>query len=372
MATKDYYRILGVDRNASTEEIRKAYRRLAKQYHPDRNRGSKEAEQRFKEITEAHAVLSDEQKRRQYDLMGDASSRFGEGGVFWDNIMSGMGRPHARAGPFTYEDLGDLGDLYSQLFGAESPFTAGGPQTYEQEAAGEDIVTHVQVPFDLSVRGGHIKVIVPVEETCSACGGRGTAPGASRPCPTCRGSGMVQRAMGGFAFRRPCPQCLGRGQSVAAPCPECGGRGRTPRRRRFKVTIPAGVREGQRIRLAGEGNAGRTGGAKGDLLVEVSIAPHAEFRREGNDVYSEVAINVVQAALGTRIPVQTAQGPVSLKVPAGTNSGAKLRLRGKGVISADGTTGDHYVIVKVVTPQHLSEEQKRLLEQFAESAKLER
>jgi molecular chaperone DnaJ len=372
---KDYYQLLGVERNATKDEIHKAYRKLAKKHHPDRNKGDRSAEAKFKDIGEAYSVLGDDQKRRQYDLMGSASFQSPGGQEFWDQVMGGAGRrPRGGEGQtFTYENLGDLGDLFSQFFGRESPFEAHGGFDGQHPVRGEDRVAQVDIPFETSIHGGHISVTVPHRSACPSCGGSGAAPGSKpRACETCGGSGMVQASMGGFAVRRPCPHCLGRGRIGGPPCGECRGTGQVERTRTLKVRVPAGVSQGQRIRLAGQGEPGVSGAPSGDLYIEVQVAPGEGLRREGNDVYSEIQINILQAALGTRAEVGTVQGKLMLSIPAGTESGAKLRLRGKGVRSEDRGTGDHYVVVHVQTPKNLTDEQKRLLEQFGKAAGITR
>ncbi len=227
----------------------------------------------------------------------------------------------------------------------------------------------MRVPFDQAVRGGRMAIQVPGSFTCKTCNGTGAAPGTqAQTCAQCHGSGAVQETQGGFAFSRPCPRCYGRGTIITNPCPTCHGAGQTQTRRTYQVKIPKGVRNGQRIRLAGQGEPGRNGGPSGDLYVTINVAPHPKFRRRGNDVTSEVTVNMAQAALGAQVPVETVNGPAKVKVPPGTQSGTKLRLRGRGIQGSDGRKGDHYVVVKVQTPKHLSDEQKDLLRRFAESA----
>ncbi len=376
MAKKDYYKILGVERSASKEEIRRVYRRLAKEWHPDRHRGSADAEARFKELSEAYAILSDDQKRRQYDLMGEAGAYSGGGEQFWDSFMRGRGgQAQGGVGPdgrtYTYENLGDLGDLFSQLFRGQAAREGTRQGAREERGHGEDVVTRVHIPFELSVKGGPLRVTLPLQQACSACGGSGAAPGGARRCNNCAGTGMVQMGMGGFAFSRPCPQCFGRGQVIIKSCPQCLGSGQESKRKSFIVQVPPGIKDGQRIRLAGQGLPGEHG-APGDLYVEVRVNPDERFRREGNDIYSDLAINLVQAALGTEVPVETVQGRVTVKIPRGTNSGVKLRLRGKGVVTSHGQAGDHYVVINVIIPKDLTEEQRKLLEKLADSAKLPR
>jgi len=368
MPEKDYYAILGVSRDATEEEIKKAYRRLAKKYHPDRNKGDKEAERRFKEINEAHSILTDKEKRAQYDRFGSVRDKGFTGGNFWEEFASRSGGPHAER--FSWSDLGDLGDIFSQFFRREGPFGTrvrrGGP------VRGEDIETTVEVPFDVAVNGGEVVTSVSGTFPCRTCGGSGARPGTgTQICPECGGTGVVQDFQGAFAFSRPCPRCYGRGEIVSMPCAACRGTGQEQSVRRYQVRIPRGVRDGQRIRLAGQGLPGRDGGPPGDLLVEVKVGAHPRFRREGNDVHSDVYVNMVQAALGTTIQTDTVRGPVRVRIPAGTQPGTVLRLRGRGISGSDGRTGDHYVHVHVTVPRHLSEEQRRVLETFARSAGLE-
>jgi len=365
---KDYYQILGVARNATEEEIKRAYRWLARQYHPDRHKGDKQAEQKFKEINEAYHVLMDKEKRAQYDRFGEARERGFTGTDFWEAFTRGR-----RAGPqeaFSWTDLGGLGDILSQFFRRESPFASrvwrAGP------ARGEDVEVAAEVPFDVAVRGGRMTVSVPGVYACSRCRGSGAEPGTrSQVCPTCHGTGHVEAVQGAFAFSRPCPRCFGRGQVIATPCRECRGTGQVETTRRFQVTIPRGVRDGARIRLAGQGQPGRDGGPSGDLYVRVRVTRHPEFQRSGNDIISQATINLVQAALGTKLRVRTVQGDALVTVPPGTQPGDRLRLRGKGVKGPDGRAGDHYVVIRVTVPKNLTQEQKDLLRRFARSAGLE-
>ena len=250
----------------------------------------------------------------------------------------------------------------------------GGPGAAAQQrpARGKDVVTSVTVSFDQAVEGTTLRLSLPLTQTCSRCKGSGAEPGTSATtCAACGGRGTVQSQQVGFAFSRPCPQCFGRGKVVTSPCSNCRGLGEEKRTRRFAVKIPRGVRNGQKIRLAGHGEPGRVGGPPGDLLVEVRVRGHASFRREDNDIHSEAAINMVQAALGAKIKVPTINGSVTLKVPPGTDSGARLRLRGRGVQTAGGGKGDHYVTIRVETPRKLKPAQKELLKQFAKEAGLE-
>ena len=368
---KDYYEILGVPRTASEEEIKKAFRRLAKQYHPDRNKGRKEAEQRFKEINEAHNVLIDKEKRAQYDQFGEARAKGFAGSEFWDSFRSRQGG-QPRGQPegeeyFSGGESGDLGDIFSQFFRREAPF--GGHSRRRGPRRGEDIEVALQVPFEMAAHGGETEIAIPSVFGCDRCGGSGAEPGTrSQVCPVCHGAGEVQSVQGAFAFSRPCPRCYGRGEVIAKPCSKCNGTGEIQTTRRFRLKIPRGVRDGQKIRLAGQGQPGRDGGPSGNLLVEVRVEEHAHFKRKGDDIYGEAAINAVQAALGARVHVPTIHGDVALRIPAGTQPGTTLRLRGRGVTSADGRAGDHYITIRVTTPTNLSEDQKKLLREFARSA----
>jgi molecular chaperone DnaJ len=372
MAQKDYYEILGVSEGASDAEIKKAYRRLAKKYHPDSNPNNKMAEEKFKEVSEAHEVLSNPEKRKQYDQlrhMGRSGfTGFGgaEGARGFEDLF---GRRGARGRTFTYEDLGgfgNLGDLFSNIFdmGEASRRQRWGPQK------GADLYAEVEIPFDLAISGGKTAVELRKEEVCPVCQGTGAKPGTSMStCPQCGGSGMVSFSQGGFAVSRPCPRCLGRGKIITAPCPRCGGRGQISALRKLIITIPAGISDGTQLRLRGQGQPGTAGGPAGDLMVKVNVGQHRFFERRGNDVYCKVPINIAQAALGTKVRVRTLDGRVELKIPPGTQSGTKFRLKGKGV-KANGSKGDQYVEVAVEVPKRLSQKQKELLEQFARESGL--
>ena len=368
MAGTDYYSVLGVEKTATEDEIKQAYRRLAKRYHPDKNKGDKEAERRFKEINEAYEVLSDKQKRTRYDQFRDGGYQYQEGDfadAFGRGAGGAGGRP--RPGGFRAEDLGDLGDLFENFFGgAQAGRRAGGGASER----GNDLLYEVQVPFETAAFGGRTPINVLRQESCATCRGEGVAPGASRhACPMCRGSGRVQIGQGGFAFSRACPQCMGRGEIVTGLCPTCHGAGRVQRTRTIEVNIPPGVNDGQKIRLAGQGDVGARGGSSGDLLLEIHIKPDAEFTRVGPDVYSDLAVGMAEAALGTTQDIKTIHGRVTVKIPPGTQSGTKLRLRGRGVPGPNGVFGDHYVRIKVETPRNLTAEQESLLREFEKAAK---
>ena len=377
-STKDFYQVLGVSEKAPADEIKKAYRKLAKQHHPDANPNNPQAADRFKEIGEAYAVLSDAEKRKQYDQMRrlGAFGGFGRGGP-----GGGMRRePGAPAGggsaggSFSFEDLGDfggLGDLFSTLFDRGrrgGPAGSGRPGGAER---GENVEYVVEIPFETAVAGGKISIDVPITEECATCGGNGAAPGSgTHRCPECAGTGTIAFGQGGFQVKRPCPACLGRGQVPDQPCPSCGGAGMVRQTRTIQVAVPEAVETGTKVRIAGQGERGRQGGQAGDLVITFKVAPHKFFHREGLDVHVSVPINLVQATLGSKIRVRTVRGKrVVLTIPPGTQTGTKFRIRGQG-IEKSGRVGDQYVEVKIEIPEKLSDEEQKLLEQFAAASGL--
>ncbi|MBX6362230.1 MAG: molecular chaperone DnaJ [Gemmatimonadetes bacterium] len=367
--TKDYYQILGVAETATPDEIKKAYRRLAKQYHPDANPNNPQAAERFKEVGEAYAVLSDAEKRRQYDQV--RKDPFAGFGGFGGGARRPGGAPGAEHVRFSFEDLGDvggLGDIFSSIFdlgGRRRGRTRTGPQR------GQDVEFVVEIPFAMAARGGKVPITVPVTEECATCGGSGNAPGTKpQTCHECGGSGQISFGQGSFAVSRPCPVCLGRGTVPTRPCPTCGGTGHVREQRQIMLTVPAGVDTGSKLRLSGQGERGVNGGAPGDLIVNFRVKPDPFFRREGLDVYCTVPINVAQAMLGSRIRVRTVDGKkVALKIPAGTQSGTRFRIPSQG-IEKSGRRGDQYVQVKITVPSELSADQERLVREFAKAANL--
>ena len=353
MPEKDYYKVLGVKPDASQEKIRKAYRRLAKKYHPDHHSGSKTAEDKFKEIGEAYSVLGDAKKRKEYDLWRQASMRGGAFQGFGDFGQSFEGR-QGRTGA----GQGGFADLFSQIFG-------GAARGATARRRGSDVRSSITIPFETAVYGGEVEVRIPREKSCPDCDGSGAASGSkAEPCPRCQGTGHVLSGQGGFSVSTPCPSCFGRGRIIETPCGRCRGTGTVEDMSRVKVTIPKGISDGQRMRLAHLGQPGSGGGEAGDLLLEVKVAPHPVYRRRGRDIYSKAAVSMVDAALGTERDVQTMHGAVTLKIPPGTQPGQKLRIRGYGLETSDGRKGDHYVEVQVSIPRKLTEEQKRLLKQL--------
>jgi molecular chaperone DnaJ len=360
VAAKDFYQVLGVSDAASQGEIKKAYRRLAKQYHPDANPNNAAAAERFKEISEAHSVLSDAEKRKQYDQM----RRLGafDGGP---RRSSGGPRPAGAPGDvgaegFDFGDFGGLGDIFSSIFGR------GGRQA---EPKGESLEAVVEVPFRVAALGGKITVTIPVTEPCPTCSGSGGAPGATwSTCPECNGRGTISFGQGGFAVNRPCPQCRGRGKIPSQPCPTCRGAGDVRTERRVAITVPPATETGSRIRLRGQGESSRPGGTPGDLIITFQVQPDRFFRREGLDVVCDVPLNVAQVTLGTRLRVRTLDGKkVMLRIPPGTQPGRKFRIKGQG-LEKNGRKGDQLVGVQITVPNELTPEQQDLMKKFAESA----
>ena len=369
--SKDYYQILGISESASQEEIKKAYRKLAKQHHPDANQNDPRAAERFKEVGEAYAVLSKPDKRKQYDQMRRMGpfTGFGGGspGAGGRGFGSGMGT--GAGGRFSVDDLGDLGglgDLFSSIFDFGRKRQARtGPQR------GNDVDYTVEISFETAARGGAVSVVVPVTEDCAVCGGMGATPGSRMVvCTECGGSGNVSFGQGGFAVNRPCPACYGRGQIPAEPCASCGGTGKVRHERQIRVKVPAGIDTGSKLRLSGQGAGGGAGGAPGDLLITFRVKPHRFFRRKGLDVHCTVPLNIAQAALGSKIRVKTVEGQkVSLRIPPGTQSGTKFRVPGQGV-EKGGQRGDQYVQVRITVPEKLDPDEERLMREFAEAADL--
>ena len=361
MAAKDFYQVLGVPDTASQNDIKKAYRRLAKQYHPDANPNNAQAAERFKEISEAHSVLSDAEKRKQYDTMRKYGAFAGAaGGPAGRRAGSGGGGGGFTTETVDFGDLGGLGDIFSSIFGRG-----------RREERGDTLETVVEVPFRVAILGGKIAVTLPVTEPCSTCAGSGGAPGATfTTCPECNGRGTISFGQGGFAVNRPCPQCRGRGRIPSQPCPTCRGAGEVRSERRIHITVPPGTEEGTRMRLRGQGGRGRPGEPAGDLLVTFQVQPDRFFRRDGLDLVSEVPINLAQAVLGTRIRVRTIDGKkVVLRIPPGTQPGRRFRIKGLGV-EKNGRRGDQLVQVDLTVPENLSAEQQEMMKKFAEAAGL--
>jgi molecular chaperone DnaJ len=351
MAKQDYYAILGVQRGASADDMKKAYRKLAMQYHPDRNPGDAKAEAKFKELNEAYDVLKDDQKRSAYDRFGHAAFENGGG-------------PQPGAGGFGFE--GGLGDIFDQMFG-------GGRRPGDRAQTGADLRAEVTIQLAEAFAGTKANVRVPTRVTCDACSGSGSADknASADSCGTCGGAGRVRAQQGFFLVERTCPTCGGSGRVVRNPCRVCTGAGTVPREKTLSVQIPAGVEDGTRIRLSGEGEAGGRGAAPGDLYVHVAIAPHEIFQRDGANIFCRVPLRMTQAALGGEIEVPTIDGSAAkVKIPAGSQTGDQFRLRSKGFsVLRSAQRGDMYIQIAVETPQNLTRRQRELLEEFETEAK---
>jgi molecular chaperone DnaJ len=356
MATKkDYYELLGVSRTASSDDIKKAYRAMAKKYHPDANPNNKEAEERFKEVNEAYEVLSDPQKKAAYDQFGHAGVGAGGPGGFG----GGGFRSQDFGNAADFEDI--FGDVFSNFFGG-----APGGRSRHQAQEGDDLRYDLNLTFEQAAFGTSQDIKLRKLSTCESCHGSGAKPGSGRVvCPTCKGTGQIRSSQGFFTIARTCTRCGGQGEMPGTPCPACHGQGRIEKERVITVKVPAGVDEGSRLRIRGEGEAGLNGGPAGDLYVFLHVEAHDFFERDGADLHCQVPISFVQAALGAEVEVPTLEGPVKMKVPAGTQSGKVFRLREKGLRTPQTSqVGDLLVTVDVETPTDLSAKQKKLLEEF--------
>jgi molecular chaperone DnaJ len=373
--TKDYYAVLGMPASATQDEIKKQYRKLAAKHHPDKNPNDSKAAERFKEISEAYQVLGDPEKRKQYDQMRQLGAFGGFGATGPRRGGPQPGSPFGGAGggqTFRFEDLGDvgiggLGDLFSSMFGGGT----GGRSRARGPERGQDVETQITIPFRTAALGGKVPIELEVNEECATCHGTGAAPGAKvQTCPECQGRGTISFGQGGFAVQRPCPMCLGKGTVPTERCPTCGGSGEVRSRKKMMITVPPGVDNGTKLRLKGQGARGARGGTSGDLLISFQVEPDRFFKREGLDVIAPVPINIAQATLGSKISVKALNGKrVAIKIPAGTASGKRFRVRGQG-IAKDGQTGDLIVQVDVSVPEKLTEEQEKAMREFAEASGL--
>jgi molecular chaperone DnaJ len=350
---RDFYEVLGVSRTAGDQDIKSAYRKLALKYHPDRNPGDKAAEERFKEAAEAYAVLADADKRARYD-------RFGHAGV-----AGAAGGPGGGVDPTIFADFQDIFGGLGDIFGFGDVFGGGrrrgGPQR------GADLRYDMEIAFEQAARGAETTIQIPRLETCESCSGSGAAPGTSATaCPQCRGTGQLRYQQGFFTVARTCGQCRGTGKVIAKPCATCRGQGTTEQQRKLTVKIPAGIATGQRLRLAGEGEAGARGGPAGDLYVVIHVSEHEFFQRDGNHLHCEVPLSFPTLALGGDITVPGIDGDESLRIPEGTQPGTTFKVKGKGMPDVSGRgQGDLLVTVQAVTPRKLTKDQRKLLEQLA-------
>ena len=359
MTKRDYYEVLGVAKNASEADIKKAYRRLAMKHHPDRNPDDKSAEARFKEANEAYEILTDAQKRAAYD-------QFGHAGV--DPSMAAGGRGpgggfYGAAGSASFADI--FGDVFGDIFGGGG----GGARRGSQAFRGADLRYNLELSLEEAVKGTEVHIRVPTFESCETCLGSGAQPGTqASTCTTCGGHGQVRMQQGFFSIQQTCPACRGSGKVIKSPCNTCHGEGRVRGTKTLSVKVPAGVDEGDQIRLGGEGEAGQNGGPGGDLYVQVRLKPHDIFKRDGDDLHCEMPLSFVTAALGGELEIPTLDGRASLKIPAGTQTGQLFRLRGKGVRNVrSGQVGDLYCHAAVETPVSLTKRQKELLQELEAS-----
>jgi molecular chaperone DnaJ len=356
---KDLYEVLGLKKGASADEIKKAYRKLARQYHPDKNPGDTAAEERFKEIQGAYDVLSDPEKRKQYDQLGS-------------RIFSGAGGPGA-GGNFNwsgnFSDLGDLGDLFGGIFG-NAGSARGSSQRRQRGERGRDVEVAINVSFEDSLQGLTTKIPVDLDVACHACHGSGAEPGTTpQICPECRGRGVVAEDEGFFAFSRPCPRCHGNGTVIERPCRVCHGTGRERRTKRYTVKIPAGVKDGTQIRLKGKGEAGTNGGPPGDLIVTTRVSASPLYERRGSDLVLEVPVTYAEAALGATVEIPTPEGRVALKVPAGSQDGKLLKVKGRGAPKLKGSgKGDLLARLRVAVPTKLTKAEREAIENLQKVA----
>ncbi len=361
MAKRDYYDILGVPRTASEQDLKSAFRKLAKECHPDRNPGDHDAEQRFKDLNEAYEALKDPQKRAAYDKFGHAA---------FDHGM-GRGSPGGGFGP---DFASSMSDIFDDLFGEFMGGRRGGQRRGAARERGADLRYNMEITLEEAFMGKAAEIRVPTSVACDTCSGTGAKTGTKpATCPTCGGMGKVRASQGFFTIERTCPTCIGRGEVIDDPCPACSGAGRVMRERTLQVNIPAGVEDGTKVRLVGDGEAGLRGGPAGDLYIFLSIKPHRFFQRDGADVFCKVPISMTTAALGGQIEVPTLEGTMSrVKIPEGTESGRQFRLKGKGMpVLRSKSVGDLYIQVDVETPKSLTRRQRELLEEFERESRKE-
>jgi molecular chaperone DnaJ len=374
MAQQDYYAVLGVPASATQDEIKKQYRKLAAKHHPDKNPNDPKAADTFKAISEAYQTLGDAEKRKQYDQMRQLGAFGGFGGARGAGTRGTgappPGSPNIRFDEFDIGGLGGLGDIFSSMFGGGATGArpgAGGARARGPQR-GQDVESTLEIPFRTAALGGKVPVELDLNEECGTCHGSGAAPGAKLvTCEECKGRGTISFGQGGFAVNRPCPVCLGRGQVPTERCPTCAGAGEVRTRRKVSITVPAGVDTGTKIRLKGQGGKGLKNGPPGDLLITFAVTADRFYKREGLDLIAPVPINIAQATLGSRVSVKTLDGTkVAIKIPPGTASGKRFRVRGQG-IEKEGTKGDLIVQVDVSVPEKLTPEQEEAMKAFAEA-----
>ena len=361
---KDYYRVLGVSETASQKDIKSAYRKLSRQYHPDANPDDAAAEERFKEVSAAYDVVGDAEKRKEYDEVRKLGPM---GGMFGGAGGPGGAAGGPGAGGFRFEDVGDVGDILGGLFGrGRRRGAAGGPGRGTGPHRGQDLEAELHLDFEDAIRGLTTTIHLTSDAACSTCHGSGARPGTTPvTCPQCQGRGVIDDNQGFFSFSQPCPNCAGQGYLIEDPCPTCRGTGVERRPREVKVRLPAGVADGQRIRLKGRGGPGRNGGPPGDLFVTARVGPHRLFGRRDDDLTLTVPVTFPEAALGADVRVPTLDGgSVRLRIPAGTRSGRTLRVKGKGVTGRK-KTGDLLVTVEVAVPQNMSDDERKAVEALA-------
>lgn len=357
---RDYYEVLGVSKTATDDEIKRAYRQTAKKYHPDMNPGDKDAEVKFKEVNEAYAVLSDEEKKRIYDQYGHAG------------LEGGMGGGAGGFGGFSNFDFGDIGDIFGSFFGGAGGF-GGGSSRRNGPMRGEDIAYRITLSFEEAAFGCKKDISYGRIEKCSDCGGTGAEKGtAAETCQQCHGTGQIrvtQKTMlGMMQTTRPCDACRGTGKFIKTPCKNCSGKGYVKLTKKLSISIPAGIDDGERVGVTGQGNEGRNGGPAGDLIIVVNVKPHSIFKRDGYNIYCDVPISYAEAALGAELSIPTLEGDVKYTIPEGTQTGTRFTIRGSGIqMPRSQRKGDLIFTVNVEVPKNLNESQKDLLRQFAES-----
>ncbi len=381
MPIKDYYKVLGVPEGAGEAEIKKAFRSLAKQYHPDANPGNKQAEEKFKDISEANEVLSDRAKRAKYDQLKSASAR----GFDFSNMKGGGPRGHPGAGTFDFSDLfsgafsgggkrqgSGFEDIFDMFFSGRPD--RGFKTSYDEadyEEKGSDVTVRIEIPFSLALDGGETIIKVPRVKDCARCSATGVEPGAGVvPCPMCGGRGVMEFSQGGFVINKPCPRCGGKGQEPAVRCKQCGGTGRAQETKQVRIKIPAGAADGDKIKIRGQGNMSSTNRERGDLYVIFRVKASDVYVRRGDDLYYSAIINISQAVLGGKINVPTPEGTMAVRIPEGTQSGARLKIAGRGAKNIKtGRKGHFYVEVAVEIPKAANEAERELMEKLAKLKK---